>query len=58
MSLQPFAFTYAQNLTKSVQTNTSDSQYYIPPTISKEAQEISDLAISKTSDFLEEYLGY
>ena len=40
MSLQPFAFTYAQNLTNGIQTNTSDSQFYIPPTISKEAQEI------------------
>ena len=40
MSLQSFPFAYAQNLTKSVQTNMSNPQYYIPPTISKEAQEI------------------
>ena len=40
MSLQPFPFAYAQNLTKSVQTNMNDSQYHIPPTISKEAQKI------------------
>jgi epsilon-lactone hydrolase len=40
MSFQSFPFAYAQNLTKSVQTNMSNPQYYIPPTISKEAQEI------------------
>jgi hypothetical protein len=37
MSLQPFTFVEAQNLTN---TNNSESRIYIPPTISKEAQEI------------------
>jgi hypothetical protein len=40
MSLQPFAFVEAQNLTNTSQTNNSESRIYIPPTISKEAQEI------------------
>jgi epsilon-lactone hydrolase len=39
MSIQQFVSAYAQNLTKSVQTNMSNSQYFIPPTISKNAQE-------------------
>jgi epsilon-lactone hydrolase len=40
VSLQPLPFTYAQNLMSTAQNNASNSNIYIPPTISKEAQEI------------------
>lgn len=40
MSLQPFTFVEAQNLTNTSQINNGESRIYIPPTISKEAQEI------------------
>jgi monoterpene epsilon-lactone hydrolase len=38
--LQSSNFVQAQNITNIIQTNNSESQIYIPPTISKEAQEI------------------
>lgn len=40
MSLQSFTFVQAQNSTNIIQTNNSEPEIYIPPTISKEAQEI------------------
>ena len=40
VSLQPLPFTYAQNSTSTAQNNASNSDIYIPPTVSKEAQEI------------------
>ena len=40
MSSQSFNFVQAQNLTNTIQTNNSAFQIYIPPTISKESQEI------------------
>jgi hypothetical protein len=40
MCLQPSIFVQAQNLANINQTNNSRLQFYIPPTISKEAQEI------------------
>lgn len=40
MSSQSFIFVQAQNLTNVTQANISDSMIYIPPTISKGAQEI------------------
>jgi epsilon-lactone hydrolase len=52
MSLQSFPFAYAQNLTKSVQTNMSNSQYYIPPTTSKGAQEILKNLITNFPPFV------
>jgi epsilon-lactone hydrolase len=51
MSIQPFPFAYAQNLTKNVQSNMSNSQYYIPPTISKEAQEILENLLTNFPPF-------
>jgi epsilon-lactone hydrolase len=52
VTLQPLPFTYAQNSTSTAQNNASNSEIYIPPTISKEAQEILKNLIGNAPSFV------
>lgn len=47
-----FSFAQAQNLTNTFQTNASNSEAYIPPTISKRAQEILKNLVSNAPSFV------
>jgi hypothetical protein len=50
--IMSFSFAQAQNLTNTFQTNASNSEAYIPPTISKRAQEILKNLVSNAPSFV------